>query len=82
MSLTLTHQLTLPDARSVTLTPGATRLNVTNSLRVIPGQSGDVTLGLAVPLDTPIYWELPREFLGDKVGLCGLRLRVTAPRRY
>ena len=59
--------MTLPGARTVTLSPGQTRLEVTNSLRVIPGQRGDVTLGLAVPLDTPIYWQLPHEFLRDKV---------------
>ena len=66
--LTLPGQLTLPDERSVTLTPGRTRLNVTNSLRVVPSQTGDVTLRLAAPLDTPIYWQLPQQFLGDKVG--------------
>ena len=34
---------------------------------MIPGRSGDVTLGLGQPLDSPVYWELPRLFLGDKV---------------
>ena len=52
----------------MTLTDDQTRLNVTNSLRVLPGFSGDVTVGLKYPSDAPIYWELPPEFLGDKVG--------------
>ncbi|XP_043229158.1 laminin subunit alpha-2-like isoform X2 [Amphibalanus amphitrite] len=59
--------LSLPDSRAVTLTDDQTRLNVTNSLRVLPGYSGDVTVGLKYPSDAPIYWQLPPEFLGDKV---------------
>ncbi|XP_037085132.1 laminin subunit alpha-2-like isoform X2 [Pollicipes pollicipes] len=59
--------LTLPDSRAVTLSAGQTRLNVTNTLRVIPGFSGDVRLGLNFPFDAPVYWQLPPEFLGDKV---------------
>ena len=61
------HQLTLPNSRAVTLADGQTHLNVTNSLRVLPGFSGDVTVGLKYPSDAPIYWQLPPEFLGDKV---------------
>ncbi|XP_043232783.1 laminin subunit alpha-1-like [Amphibalanus amphitrite] len=59
--------LTLPDKRSLTLGPGQTRLDIINTLRVIPERSGDVQLGLGQPLDTPVYWELPPQFLGDKV---------------
>jgi hypothetical protein len=40
---------------------------VTNNLRVIPGDVGDVRLGVTYPFDTPIYWQLPKQFLGDRV---------------
>ncbi|KAF0296581.1 Laminin subunit alpha-2 [Amphibalanus amphitrite] len=46
--------LTLPDKRSLTLGPGQTRLDIINTLRVIPERSGDVQLGLGQPLDTPV----------------------------
>lgn len=45
-----------------------TRLNVTNNLRIIPGDSEDVEIGVNfMYFDTPVYWSLPRQFLGDKV---------------
>lgn len=44
-------------------------LNVTNNLRTIPGDTEDVKIGVSFLFDTPVYWQLPRQFLGDKVQL-------------
>ena len=43
------------------------KLNVTNNLRLIPGMSGNVEIGVNHLFDAPIYWQLPDAFLGDKV---------------
>lgn len=49
---------------------GADRgLNVTNNLRTIPGDTEDVKIGVSFLFDTPVYWKLPQQFLGDKVRL-------------
>ena len=42
-------------------------LNVTNNLRTIPGDTEDVKIGISYLIDTPVYWKLPKQFLGDKV---------------
>lgn len=43
------------------------RLNVTNNLRIIPGDVWDVEIGVSYLFDSPVYWQLPAQFLGDKV---------------
>lgn len=43
------------------------QLNVTNNLRVIPGTIGDLEIGVKYLFDTPVYWQLPKRFTGDKV---------------
>nr|XP_018899369.1 PREDICTED: laminin subunit alpha-1 [Bemisia tabaci] len=50
-------------------------LNVTNNLRIIPGDLGDVQIGVSFLFDTPVYWQLPASFLGDKVLSYGGYLR-------
>lgn len=45
------------------------QLNVTNNLRVIPGTIGNVEIGVKYLFDTPVYWQLPKVFIGDKVSL-------------
>lgn len=43
------------------------QLNVTNNLRIIPGTVGNVEIGVKYLFDTPVYWQLPKRFTGDKV---------------
>ena len=49
------------------MTDTDTRLNITNQLHVIPGIYGDVTIGTSSPFLAPLYWQLPPEFMRDKV---------------
>jgi hypothetical protein len=60
-------QLAMPGAGEVSLIGPDEQLNLTNNLRVIPGDVGDVRLGVTYPFDTPVYWQLPKQFLGDRV---------------
>ncbi|XP_015607311.1 laminin subunit alpha-1 [Cephus cinctus] len=50
-------------------------LNVTNGLTIIPGTEGDVTLPSSLYYSYPLYWQLPKSFLGDKVVSYGGFLR-------
>ncbi|XP_071547005.1 laminin subunit alpha-1-like isoform X2 [Panulirus ornatus] len=59
--------LALPGERILSFEDGETRLNVTNQLHVIPGTEGDVNIGSSLLFDAPLYWQLPREFMRDKV---------------
>lgn len=43
------------------------QLNVTNNLRIIPETIGNVEIGVKYLFDTPVYWQLPKMFSGDKV---------------
>lgn len=45
------------------------QLNITNNLRVIPGTISNVEIGVKYLFDTPVYWQLPKRFCGDKVGI-------------
>lgn len=45
------------------------KLNVTNNLRLIPGETGDIEIGVNYLFDAPLYWQLPETFLGDRVSL-------------
>jgi len=47
------------------------QLNVTNNLRIIPGTVGNVEIGVKYLFDTPVYWQLPKRFTGDKVRSSG-----------
>ncbi|XP_066906769.1 laminin subunit alpha-1 [Halyomorpha halys] len=51
------------------------QLNITNNLRIIPSDDGDVELGVNYFFDAPVYWQLPDNFLGDKVLSYGGYLR-------
>lgn len=50
---------------------------MSNNLRIIPGDAGDVEMGVNYLFDTPIYWQLPKQFLGDRVLSFGGFLRFT-----
>ncbi|XP_026686393.1 laminin subunit alpha-1-like [Diaphorina citri] len=53
-----------------------TKLNITNNLRIIPGDSEDVEIGVNfLYFDSPVYWSLPKQFLGDKIMSYGGFLR-------
>ncbi|CAB0032889.1 unnamed protein product [Trichogramma brassicae] len=52
-------------------------LNKSNSLYVVPGTDGDVTLPMNFYREYPVYWQLPSTFLGDKVASYGGYLRFT-----
>ncbi|XP_071452213.1 laminin subunit alpha-2-like [Hetaerina americana] len=51
------------------------RLDLVNNLQMIPGDAGDVRIGVSYLFDTPIYWQLPKPFLGDKILSYGGYLR-------
>lgn len=57
----------MPGGGEVTLNGVDRGLNVTNNLRTIPGDTEDVKIGVSFLFDTPVYWQLPQQFLGDKV---------------
>jgi len=62
--------LAIPGAPETNLTNTdgtSVKLNVTNNLRIIPGDVGNVRIGVSYLFDTPLYWKLPGTFLGDKV---------------
>ncbi|KAK8738877.1 hypothetical protein OTU49_003716 [Cherax quadricarinatus] len=59
--------LALPGERTLNFEDGETRLNITNQLHVIPGTEGHVTIGSSLLFEAPLYWQLPREFMRDKV---------------
>lgn len=39
----------------------------TNNLHLIPSSSGNISIGSYVHFDYPLYFRLPKQFLGDKV---------------
>lgn len=43
------------------------QLMVINNLRIIPGTVGNVEIGVKSLFDTPVYWQLPSRFSGDRV---------------
>ena len=53
--------------RKLTITRGNTRLEVSHGLLIIPGDNGDIVIGVERVFTTPLYWSLPEVFLGDKV---------------
>ena len=69
----------MPGTGEVNLGGPDGQLNITNNLRVIPGDAGDVRLGVTYPFDSPVYWQLPKQFLGDRVSIKniiqGLRIK-------
>jgi len=52
------------------------QLNVTNNLRVIPGTVGDLEIGVKYLFDTPVYWQLPKRFTGDKVVIKNTMIKI------
>jgi len=52
------------------------QLNVTNNLRVIPGTIGDLEIGVKYLFDTPVYWQLPKRFTGDKVVIKSTTMKI------
>lgn len=50
-----------------TLTGAEARLDQAGKLAMIPGSVGNLLMGVSSVFDAPIYWQLPKQFLGDKV---------------
>lgn len=48
-----------------------------NGLMLLPNTSGNATIGSYVPLHAPFYFQLPKQFLGDKVKSYGGYLKFT-----
>ncbi|KAK3921962.1 Laminin subunit alpha-1 [Frankliniella fusca] len=67
----------VPGASAKTTNSTPDRLDVINNLRIIPGDAGDVEMGVNYLFDTPVYWQLPRQFLGDRVLSFGGFLRFS-----
>lgn len=42
-------------------------LNVTGGITLIPDTEGNVTIETNYELPAPLYWSLPKKFLGDRV---------------
>ncbi|XP_046676227.1 laminin subunit alpha-1 isoform X3 [Homalodisca vitripennis] len=69
--------LAVPGSRGMSLNGDESRLNITNNLRIIPGDAWDVEIGVSYLFDSPVYWQLPSNFLDDKILSYGGYLRFT-----
>ncbi|XP_054282487.1 laminin subunit alpha-1 [Macrosteles quadrilineatus] len=69
--------LAVPGSKGMSLNGDESRLNITNNLRIIPGDAWDVEIGVSYLFDSPVYWQLPSNFLGDKILSYGGYLRFT-----
>ncbi|KAG1688578.1 Laminin subunit alpha-2 [Nymphon striatum] len=47
-------------------TRARTTFSVTNGLKIIPEQTGNIRVEISSILDGPLYWSLPKTFLGDR----------------
>lgn len=69
--------------RELTITRGATKFEVAHGLHVLPGGDGNgnaaVTVGVESVFVAPLYWSLPKAFLGDRISSYNglLRFRTT-----
>lgn len=69
----------MPGSKGMKMNGDESRLNITNNLRIIPGDAWDVEIGVSYLFDSPVYWQLPAHFLGDKVSaeqLCVMCVNV------
>jgi laminin alpha 1/2 len=61
-------QLAFYGGRSLTVSRGQTQLNASHGLLVIPGEKEEMTrIGVESLFTTPLYWNVPKIFLGDRV---------------
>ncbi|KAF8792889.1 Laminin subunit alpha-1 like protein [Argiope bruennichi] len=79
-------QITTP-AREVQFELGNTPLGLSShKFLLIPGQTGNVKLGISYTIKQPIYWMLPKEFLGEKTrsynGVLKFSIESRSSRRY
>nr|CAD7199120.1 unnamed protein product [Timema douglasi] len=70
-------QLLVPGSGEQNFKGDNARLNSTNNLLLVPGTAGDVRIGANHLLDKPLYWQLPSQFLGDKILSYGGYLQFT-----
>ncbi|KAG1688573.1 Laminin subunit alpha-1 [Nymphon striatum] len=62
------RQITLTAGREANFdrTRARTTFSVTNGLKIIPEQTGNIRVEISSILDGPLYWSLPKTFLGDR----------------
>ena len=72
--------------RHLAITRGSSQLKMSQGLLVLPKGEDHVRIGVESIFTTPLYWELPPNFLGDKVasynGFLRFRIRSNGPRPY
>nr|XP_042897336.1 laminin subunit alpha-1 isoform X3 [Parasteatoda tepidariorum] len=79
-------QITTPP-REVIFELGNTPLGLSShKFLLIPGQNGNVKLGIPYIIAQPVYWMLPKEFLGEKTrsynGVLKFHIESRSSRRY
>ncbi|XP_011501171.1 PREDICTED: laminin subunit alpha-1 [Ceratosolen solmsi marchali] len=67
MNDTITDAVITNYGSSANLPSIISKLNKINTLSVIPGTDGNVTLPIIFNREFPIYWELPESFFKDKI---------------
>ena len=60
-------QLASYGGRNLIVSRGDSRLEQSHGLLVVPGEHGDVKIGVKSIFTTPLYWRAPQIFLGDKI---------------
>ncbi|GFV46517.1 laminin subunit alpha-1 [Trichonephila clavipes] len=79
-------QITTPP-REVQFELGNTPLGLSSQkFLLIPGQTGNVKLGISYLINQPVYWMLPKEFLGEKTrsynGVLRFSIESRSSKRY
>ncbi|XP_054719082.1 laminin subunit alpha-1-like [Uloborus diversus] len=73
-------------AREVQFELGNTPLASKHGFPLVGGQTGNVKMGIPFVLTQPIYWMLPREYLGEKTrsynGLFSFHIESQSAKRY
>ncbi|UYV76881.1 LAMA2 [Cordylochernes scorpioides] len=79
-NLAWSHEVTMA-SREVTMDVGVEEIVKVYGYQVIPGHTGSVSMAVPYVLDQPLYWSLPKDFLGDKVSAYNGRLhfRLDSP---
>jgi hypothetical protein len=79
-------QLAFSGGRNLVVSRGQSELALSNGLLVVPGEKGDVKIGVESIFTTPLYWSAPAIFLGDKIlsynGYLRFSLKSNGPRPY
>ena len=70
----------------MSISRGQTQLRSSHGLLVIPGEKKDIKVGVESIFTTPLYWSIPKMFLGDKIlsynGFLRFTINSNGPRPY